>query len=182
MPYKLEPAKIEDKDLISELIETSVWGLSKNDYTVEQIEAALKSAWGVDTQLIHDSTYFVVRLGRALVGCGGWSFRKTLFGGDHRKDRDTSRLDPHSDAAKIRAFFIHPEHSRKGLGSMLLAHCEQAAWDAGFRRMELGATAPGKRLYEIHDYQAGEPYEFITSQSTSLTIIPMYKGLTIRPI
>lgn len=181
MPYKVEQAKIEEKDLISELIRSSVWGLSKNDYTAEQIEAALKSAWGVDTQLIQDGTYFVVRFGSDLAGCGGWSFRKTLFGGDHREDRDTSCLDPRSDAAKIRAFFIHPAHSRKGLGSMLLTHCEQAAWDAGFRRMELGATAPGRRLYQQHSYKEGDPYEFSTSANTSLTIIPMYKSLDTRP-
>lgn len=181
MPYILEHAKIEDKNLISELIRSSVWGLSTDDYTDEQIEAALKGAMGLDTQLIQDGTYFVVKFAGEIVGCGGWSFRKTLFGSDDRKHRNTSRLDPLTDAAKIRAFFVHPRHARKGLGSILLTHCEQAAWDAGFRRLELGATAPGKRLYQQYGYQAGESYEFGASPDTSITITPMHKTLAMRP-
>ena len=180
MSYKIELAKISDTKRISELINNSVWALSSKDYTKNQINAALSSVWGVDTPLLHDKTYFCIWSNGELVGCGGWSFRKTLFGSDGRKDRDTSCLDSSIDAAKIRAFFIHPNHSRKGLGSMLLNHCERLAWNAGFRRMELGATLPGMRLYLKHQYIPSEPYEFNTSPTTSLTIIPMSKKLNIK--
>ena len=181
MPYRIALAKISDKDRISKLIKNSVLALSSGDYTRAQIDAALKSAWGVDTQLLRDNTYYCVWLGDELSACGGWSYRKTLFGSDDRKDRDTSRLDPLIDAAKIRAFFVHPDHSRKGLGSMLLKYCEQSAWDSGFRNIEMGATLPGMRLYQQHSYKAGKQYEFKTSEDESLLIIPMYKKLEFRP-
>ena len=181
MSYRIALAKISDKSRISELIKHSVRALSSNDYSKAQIDAALTSAWGVDTQLLRDNTYFCVWLDDELSACGGWSYRKTLFGSDNRKDRDTSRLDPLVDAAKIRAFFVHPAHSRRGLGSMLLKHCEQSAWDSGFRNMEMGATLPGMRLYQQHSYEAGEQYEFNVSDEESIMIIPMFKKLESRP-
>lgn len=181
MSYVLKKAKSVDQQKISNLIKASVWALSANDYTKEQIAAALTSAWGLDTQLVEDQTYYCIWADDELAGCGGWSFRKTLFGSSERKDRDSSLLDPSVDAAKIRAFFIHPLHSRKGLGSMLLKFCEKEAWDAGFTRMELGATLPGSRLYLEHDYIAGDTYQFQASAEQSLTIIPMFKCLTERP-
>jgi GNAT superfamily N-acetyltransferase len=107
-----------------------------------------------DTQLIADGTYYLLEDSEALVACGGWSWRKTLYGGDHHHaSRDAGPLDPATDAAKIRAFFVHPEWARRGLGTRLLEACERAAWDAGFRRCEMGATLSGVPLYERHGYR-----------------------------
>lgn len=177
----IQLARMEQAEKIKALIEASARELSRQDYTPHQIEAALTSAWGLDTQLVKDETYYVITLANDIIGCGGWSFRKTLFGGDGRKDRDNQPLNPATDAAKIRAFFIHPDHARTGLGRQLLIHCEQQAWDHGFRRLELGATLPGQRLYQTMGYTAGEPYDFATGPQATLTIIPMFKTLSARP-
>ncbi len=182
MPYTIKKATLADAERISQLISASVWALSTGDYSDEQIATALQNAWGLDTQLLHDQTYFCIWTNEELAGCGGWSFRKTLFGSDNREDRDTGELDPAVDAAKIRAFFIHPDHARKGLGSLLLQHCELAAWNAGFRKLEMGATLPGMRLYQEHGYRPGESLAFPTSDTTSIEIIPMYKTLTSMPV
>jgi len=175
--FRITPATLADAAAIGQLIELSARGLSQSDYSSEQIEGALGSAWGLDTQLIHDGTYYTIWYQTQMVGCGGWSFRQTLFGSDARKERDSAVLDPAADAAKIRAFFIHPDFARQGLGSMLLAYCEQAAAGKGFRRLELGVTLPGYRLYTRHGYSAGEAYEYATTPQASITIIPMFKAL-----
>ena len=118
------------------LIEESVRGLQAGDYSQAQINGALGSALGLDSQLIADRTYFVVESlhDGGLTACGGWSGRKTLFGSDHGPGREQGLLDPAVDAAKIRAIFVHPKWARQGIGSMILRHCEDAAWAAGFRR------------------------------------------------
>lgn len=181
MNIEITSAKLQDAQEISDLIHISARKLSERDYSTEQIEAALTSAWGLDTQLIADQTYFIVKSGETIIGCGGWSYRKTLFGNNQRKQRDNSALDPKCDAAKIRAFFIHPDHARKGLGKQLLVHCEQQAWDNGFTKLELGATLPGQRLYKSFGYVAGEPYEYEAAPNVKLTIVPMSKTLLNRP-
>ena len=181
MQYSIQLATEKNAGDITRLIQLSARQLGRSDYSSAQIEAALNSAWGLDSQLIADKTYFQVMAGRTLVGCGGWSFRRTLFGSDSRGDRDSSPLDPAKDAAKIRAFFIHPDHARQGLGTRLLIHCEQQAWDSGFTRLELGATLPGVRLYSTLGYLAGEAYDFPTGPDTVLAIIPMSKILRCRP-
>jgi len=138
------------------LIEQSVRHLQKDDYSSEQIEGALGHALGLDTQLIEDGTYFVAEPAgskRLIVGCGGWSNRKTLFGSDHGPNRETGLLDPRIDSAKIRAIFVHPEWARRGLGSFILKHCEEAAQAAGFRRLEMGSTLTGVRLSTIKGYR-----------------------------
>ena len=151
---RLRTATAADLEAIRHLIATSVRGL-QHEYSEGQREAALASVFTPDTQLIADQTYFV--LGEpdgSVVACGGWSWRKTLYGGDHHHaSRDAARLDPATDAAKVRAFFVHPEWSRRGLGTCLLRACERAAWDAGFRRAEMGATLSGVPLYERHGYR-----------------------------
>lgn len=179
--YSIQLATEKNAGDITSLIQLSARQLGRSDYSSAQIEAALSSAWGLDSQLISDKTYYLIMAGRTLAGCGGWSFRRTLFGSDSRGDRDSSRLDPAVDAAKIRAFFIHPNHARQGLGTQLLIHCERQAWDFGFTRLELGATLPGVRLYSTLGYVAGEPYDFPTGPDSSLTIIPMSKALQCRP-
>jgi GNAT superfamily N-acetyltransferase len=143
-----------DLKAIRDLIAASVRGLQQ-DYSEGQREQALASVFTPDTQLIADGTYYLLEdSDGTLVACGGWSWRKTLYGGDHHHaSRDAGPLDPATDAAKIRAFFVHPEWARRGLGTRLLEACERAAWDAGFRRCEMGATLSGVPLYERHGYQ-----------------------------
>src|SRR4051812_43015117 len=120
MAFRIRPARVEDIPALTRLIETSVRELQKNDYTAEQREAAVGSVFGVDRQLIEDGTYFVVEEGGALAGCGGWSRRRTLFGSDRWHGREDALLDPEQDAAKIRAFFVHPDFARRGVASMIL--------------------------------------------------------------
>jgi len=120
MEYLIRKATLNDCPTIEKLIALSARELSAQDYTSEQIEGALKGAFGIDTQLIRDGTYFVVEAGDAMMGCGGWSKRKTLFGGDRREARDSAELNPETDPAKIRAFFVHPKWARKGIGRAIL--------------------------------------------------------------
>ncbi|HYA25342.1 MAG TPA: GNAT family N-acetyltransferase, partial [Terriglobales bacterium] len=124
MNFRIRPATPADIPVLRDLIDASVRGLQAGDYTPAQIEAALKTVYGVDSQLIADGTYFVAETGNAeIVGCGGWSKHKTLFGGDQWSGRHDSLLDPSHDAAKIRAFFVHPAWARRGIGSMILEAC-----------------------------------------------------------
>jgi len=132
--HVLRPATLSDLAALEALIALSARTLGARDYSSAQIEGALRGAFGVDTQLIRDGTYFVVQYGDQLVGCGGWSRRRTLFGGDARPDRDASELDPRQDAAKIRAFFVHPDFARRGIGESILQWCEQEALAQGFTR------------------------------------------------
>src|ERR1700685_2935947 len=134
MNLTLRQAVLVDIPALRVLIDASVRGLQAADYTPAQIEVALQSVYGVDSQLIADGTYFVVEAEGAIVGCGGWSKRKTLFGGDRWTGREDALLDPQRDAAKIRAFFVHPRWVRRGIGSMILEACEAAAAAAGFTR------------------------------------------------
>jgi hypothetical protein len=108
MPFSLRKATLDDRPAIEQLIKLSARGLSRSEYSDEQIEGAIKTVFGVDTNLIEDGTYFVAQEDGELIGCGGWSKRRTLFGGDQYEQRDTSELDPKSEPAKIRAFFVHP--------------------------------------------------------------------------
>ena len=114
--YELRKATLADQTTLQELIARSAHELSANHYTPAQVEGALRGAFGVDTQLVNDGTYFVVEYQAAIVGCGGWSRRRTLFGGDSHDQRDSAELDPHKDPAKIRAFFVDPAHVRQEHG------------------------------------------------------------------
>src|SRR5207248_11471848 len=143
MTFTLRPATAADVPTLRTLIDLSVRGLQSRDYTPTQLDLALKSVYGVDSQLIADGTYFVVEDGNRIVGCGGWSKRKTLYGGDDWRAREDSLLDPKHDAAKIRAFFVHPDWARRGIGTIILDACEQAAAAAGFTGLEMGATLTG---------------------------------------
>ena len=140
-------AVLADVPALEELIRASVRGLQAADYTREQREQALELVFGVDTQLIEDGTYFVAETmvdgNQAIAGCGGWSKRKTLYGSDHCAGREDALLNPDQDAAKIRAFFVHPDWARRGVGSRILEVCEAAAAAAGFRHLEMGATLTG---------------------------------------
>src|SRR5580698_5267667 len=138
--FQLRKATHDDRPALQVLIARSARELGAGDYRPEQIEGALLGAFGVDTQLIDDGTYFVVESEGVLVGCGGWSRRRTLFGGDAHSERNAQELDPNVDAAKIRAFFVDPDHARRGIGKTLLEHCETEARAQGFTRFELMGT------------------------------------------
>ena len=175
--YRLRPATMDDIPALRDLIRISAHALSQGDYSPEQVEKALQGVFGVDTQLLKDQTYFVIEKDDALAACGGWSYRTTLFGSDHRRERDPSPLDPAKDAAKIRAFFVHPDHARQGLGSRLLDHCEQCAKDRGFVRLEMGATVPGERMYARRGYRAIREEDYPMGDGLTLKIITMGKDV-----
>jgi GNAT superfamily N-acetyltransferase len=186
----LRTATVADLDAIRELIAASVRGL-QHEYSEGQREQALASVFTPDTQLIADGSYFILEIAedsvaeasdRSLVACGGWSWRKTLYGGDHHHaSRNAERLDPAIDAAKIRAFFVHPQWTRRGLGTRLLASCERAAWDAGFRRCEMGATLSGVPLYERHGYRRVGDIMVDLPGGERLPVVRMEKLLTTAP-
>ena len=176
MDYLIRKASLADRAAIERLIEESARGLSRGDYSEPQIEAALAAVFGVDTSLILDGTYFVAESGRELIGCGGWGRRRTLFGGDQMPGRDAGELDPESEPAKIRAFFVHPAHARKGVGRAILAACEAEARAFGFRSAELMATLPGVRLYAACGYEAGERVGY-EAGDVLIEFVPMRKAL-----
>ena len=171
----IRPATLVEKPQLQALIARSARGLSLDHYSSEQIEGALRGTFGVDTQLIHDGTYFVAEEDGQLVGCGGWSRRKTLFGGDARSDREAGDLDPATDAAKIRAFFIDPDHARKGIGRAILNECERAARAHGFRRLEMMATLPGVPLYEACGYRRDEAVQYPLGPDLTIDFLRMSK-------
>ena len=173
----LRKATIADIPALNALIARSARRLSAADYSFEQIEGALRGAFGVDSQLLTDETYFIVEDLGQIVGCGGWSFRSTLFGGDARADRDSSVLDPKTHAAKIRAFFVDPGHARRGIGSLLLDHCENQARACGYSEVELMATLPGAKLYAVRGYSAAAPVHFDVGLGERIEFIPMRKPL-----
>jgi GNAT superfamily N-acetyltransferase len=144
----LRHATPDDVPALRALIAASARGLSTGFYTPVEIEAAVTHVFGVDTQLIADGTYFVIDTTDGPAAAGGWSARRTLYGGDQMKGAADPRLDPATEPARIRAFFVHPQWARRGLARRLYAACARAAWEAGFRHFELMATRPGEPFYE----------------------------------
>ncbi len=176
--FGIRVAREEDVPLLRELIDASVRGLQAGDYSAEQIDAALEKVFGVDSQLIADGTYLIAESASAeVVGCGGWSKRKTLYGGDVWKAREDSVLDPAKDAAKIRAFFVHPRWARRGIGTLILEACEEAAQRAGFKRFEMGATLTGVPLYRARGYTALENLAVPLGDGLELPIVRMEKRM-----
>jgi N-acetylglutamate synthase-like GNAT family acetyltransferase len=179
-PIRVRKATDRDIPALHALIDASVRGLMAGTHSPAQIEGALGTVLGLDTQLVADGTYFVAESVGAngpplIVACGGWSKRKTLFGSDHREGREDALLDPTSDAAKIRAFFVHPDWTRRGLGTRILDACESAALAAGFTRLELGATLTGVPLYEVRGYSAVERIEVPLRNGATLSVVRMTK-------
>src|ERR1700731_2093112 len=187
---QLRLAVPEDVPVLRELIDASVRGLQTQDYTPAQIEGALNTVFGVDSQLIADGTYIVAQAGPnaiqrtgakhtqpelMIVGCGGWSKRKTLYGSDHWTGREDALLDPLCDAAKIRAFFIHPAWARRGVGGMILQACEDGARAARVTRFEMGATLTGAKLFGVKGYVAVRPISIPLVNGESLPVIHMEK-------
>ncbi|HTU32776.1 MAG TPA: GNAT family N-acetyltransferase [Candidatus Acidoferrum sp.] len=186
MDVRLRIATAADVPILPQLIEASVRGLQAAYYTPRQIELALHTVCGVDTQLIADRTYFAAEViaspasycaKRLLVGCGGWSKRRTLFGGDRWGARQDDLLDPARDAAKIRAFFIHPDWARRGIGTMILDACEAAAKAAGFKRLEMGATLSGVPFYCTKGYAAIENVDVPLADGERFAIVRMGKSI-----
>ena len=183
MEFALRKAILADVPALAALIDASVRQLQARDYTPAQIEESLKSVYGVDTQLIADGTYFVVETmaGDPLVlGCGGWSMRQTLYGGDQFHSRQDSLLDPRRDAARIRAFFVHPGWARRGIGALILQACESAAVAAGFTSLEMGATLTGVPFYLAKGYSRAESLDVPMPSGETLPIVRMCK--TVREL
>jgi GNAT superfamily N-acetyltransferase len=187
---RVRPAVPADIPVLRELIDASVRGLQVQDYTPEQIEGALKTVFGVDSQLVADGTYLVAeampggaaragngnaQFAAVIVGCGGWSKRKTLYGSDQWTGREDALLDPLHDAAKIRALFIHPGWARQGIGSIILEASEVAARAAGFTRYEMGATLTGAKLFGVKGYVAVKAIKIPLLNGESLPVIHMEK-------
>ena len=175
--FTLRVATLDDVPALESLIVESVRVLQAPDYTAEQREAALGSVFGVDTQLIRDCTYFVIESDAVIVACGGWSRRRTLFGSDHQAGREDALLDPHTEAARIRAFFMRPGWERRGLGSRIMQACESAARAEGFRKLELGSTLTGVALYRTHGCAAERAIEAALPGGLTLPVVLMSKTL-----
>lgn len=170
-------AELPDVPAIAAVIARSVRALGSDDYGPEQIDAALSGAFGVDSQLIRDRTYYVGDVHGQLVLCGGFSRRETDFGGDAYPGRAPLLLDPASEAARIRAFFVDPGWARRGLASALLALCEMEISREGFRAAELTATLPGERLYARHGYRSLGPRLVSLPGGVAITFVRMVKVL-----
>ena len=168
MEIIIRVAVMDDVSALQQLILHSARELSKGYYTPQQIESAITYIFGVDTQLISDRTYYVAEAAGLMVGWGGWSKRKTMFGGDQMKVEQDLRLDPTVDAGRLRAFFTHPAWARQGIGRRIIQACEDAAKAEGFTRLELVATLPGEPLYAALGYAVTERME-----------IPMSDGITL---
>jgi GNAT superfamily N-acetyltransferase len=175
------PRLAREKDIpaLEELIPSSVRILQAPYYSSAQMEAAIGPVFGVDRQLIRDGTYFAVDHEDRIVGCGGWSKRKTLYGGDRDRIGEDEELDPKHDAARIRAFFVHPTWARRGIGRAILMTCEGAALAAGFQRAELVATLAGEPLYAAFGYHVADRYEAPMAGGLSLSVVRMGKALDI---
>ncbi len=174
----LRLADSRDIPALQALIPESVRALSATYYSPEQIEAALVHIFGLDTQLIDDGTYFVVEVDGQMAGGGGWSRRKTLYGGNQAKtDGEDALLDPAHEPARIRAFFVHPRWARRGIGAALMQACEAAARAAGFREMALMATLPGQPLYASAGFVAIEPAQLAMPGGITLPAVRMVKRL-----
>jgi GNAT superfamily N-acetyltransferase len=176
--FSFRKATLEDVPALEQVIAESTRVLMRGDYTDAQIEAALGTAFGVDTELIRDGTYFVVEAeGVGIIACGGWSRRKTLFGGDGQQGRQSEVLDPETDSARIRAFFVRPDWARRGIGRLLLQKCEDEARSFGFKSTQLLATLAGHRLYRVFGYVGEERVEYPLADGITIPFVPMRKAL-----
>ncbi len=175
MPLTTRLATLKDVPQLNELITLSVRGLSTEYYTPNQIESAIKYIFGIDTQLIIDGTYYIAEKDGVLVGCGGWSKRNTLYGGDQHKDIEDPLLNPATDAARIRAFFVHPNYARQGIGRFIMNVCEEAAKTNGFTTFELGATLPGVPLYTAMGYLPVKRVDPVLPDGEVLGILKMHR-------
>ena|SRR5436190_7246890 len=177
--FHLRLAREEDIPALEKLVELSVRQSLSRHYSAAQLAAALGPVFGVDRQLIRDGTYFIVERGAEVVGCGGWSKRLAVYGGDRDRtgaDAD-AELDPARDAARVRAFFVHPQWERRGVGRTLLLASEAAIRAGGFKRIELAATLAGQPLYAAFGYDVVERYDAPMPGGLGLAVVRMKKEL-----
>jgi N-acetylglutamate synthase-like GNAT family acetyltransferase len=174
--FSIRLARESDIQILEVLIPLSVRALQAPFYSSAQMDAALGSVFGVDRQLIADGTYFVVEHSGHVVGCGGWSRRSAVFGGERARLAADAALDPAHDPARIRAFFVHPDWARRGIGRCILSACESAICAAGFRDAVLVATLAGEPLYASFGYTVAERYEVPLSDSLTLPVVRMAKS------
>jgi GNAT superfamily N-acetyltransferase len=174
----IRKARSDDIAFLQRLIPESARALSAGFYTPRQIEGAIAHIFGVDTQLIADGTYFVAEIDGQIVGCGGWSKRKTLYGGDQMKAAgDDLLLDARREPARIRAFFVDPKWARRGIGSQIIEACEEAAREDGFSQLELVATLPGEPLYKAFGYEVIERFEIEIAGDVKIPVAQMRKRI-----
>ena len=174
--FSIRLARVDDIPTLEVLIPLSVRVLHAPYYSTAQMEAALGPVFGVDRQLISDGTYFAVEHSSHIVGCGGWSCRCAVFGGDRSRVSEDDALDPAHDPARIRAFFVHPDWARRGIGRSILVACETAICAAGFRDAVLVATLAGEPLYASFGYSVAERYEVPLSDRLTLPVVRMTKN------
>lgn len=174
---RVRPATRADVPVIEELIARSARALSDGYYAPTQVESLLRFVFGTDTQLIQDGTYFVAERDGHLVGAGGWSRRRTLFGGDRMKDREDPLLDPHAEPARIRAFFVDPGVARQGVGRRLFDECRSAAAAAGFSTLTLVATLPGEPLYQALGFEVTERFQLQLPDGVDVPVARMSRGV-----
>jgi GNAT superfamily N-acetyltransferase len=165
-----------DMEALTALMNAAIRDLLPQFLPAEQVEASF-AVMGLDTTLIEDGTYFVIEIGGELAGCGGWSRRATLFGGNHTRGRDARLLDPQTEAARVRAMYTSPRFTRRGVGRKVLALCEEAARKEGFSRVELAATLGGKPLYEACGYRTIESIPVTTPNGVEVPLLRMGKAL-----
>ena len=173
----LRRARPEDIQALNALITRSARELSVGFYTAEQAEAAIRHVFGVDSALVDDGTYFVAEVDGLIAGCGGWSHRRTLYGGDQRKVGENLHLDPEIDAARIRAFFVSPDWARRGIGRCILEACATAAGAAGFATLELMATLPGVPMYAACGFTEVERVVDRLPDGTDLPFVRMRRSV-----
>jgi len=173
-------AREDDIAALEALIPVSVRALQAPYYSLPQKEAALGPVFGVDRQLIRDRTYFVAEQDGAIIGCGGWSRRRSLYGGDNGRTSEDEMLDPRRDAARVRAFFVHPAWARRGIGRSIMVACEQAIAEAGFHTVDIVATLAGEPLYASFGYAVVERYEIPMASGLGLPVVRMTKSMDSR--
>ena len=178
--WTLRFATADDIPALEMLIPLSVRTLQASYYSADQMEAALGPVFGVDRQLIRDGTYFVAESGNDIVGCGGWSQRDSVYGGDAARSGEDGLLDPALDPARIRAFFVHPAWARQGIGRAILLACEDAIVAAGFRKAVMVATLAGEPLYARYGYTEDERFDIELAGGIALPAVRMSKWLDGR--
>jgi len=181
-PGELRLAREADISEMEGLIEASVRGLHGPYYTQAQIDASIGTVFGVDRQLIVDGTYFVVEAGGRIIGCGGWSRRASLCGSDSLRTGEDPLVDPRTEPARIRAFFVHPGWVRRGVGSRIMAQCERAIADAGFRTVVIMSTLAGEPLYAGFGYRVAERCDVGMPGGLSMSVLRMEKPVLRGPV
>ena len=176
-PWPLRLAHEADVSALEALIPLSVRALQSPYYSQAQIEAALGPVFGVDRQLIRDGTYFIAEQDGVIIGCGGWSKRRALYGGDSSREHEDELLDPQRDAARVRAFFVHPNWARRGIGRSIMAACELAIRESGFRTVDIVATLAGEPLYAFFGYAVVKRYDIAMVSGMSLPVVKMNKRI-----